>query len=58
MYNISDSVSIPQSGNNSNNSNNKYSAPKVKEPWSKPSGESGSSRKNFKERTKKFNEND
>jgi hypothetical protein len=55
LYNVSDSVSTSQSGNNNNNTT---SAPKPKESWSKPSGESGSSRKSFKERVKKFSEND
>ncbi len=50
MYNVSDSVGVSQSGRNQD------STPKVKEAWSKPSGESN--RKSFKERSRKFNEND
>jgi len=52
MYNVHDSVSTSQSGNR------QEPAPRPKEAWSKPSGSSGSNRKSFKERAKKFNNND
>jgi hypothetical protein len=52
MYNVSDSVGNSQSGSSS------APTPKPKEPWSKPSSESGSSRKSFKERVRKVSGND